>query len=233
MNHLSLSVIIPVLGEQKNINTCISSLRDIFGEQCEIIVADGSADGSTIECIEDPEVKSIISTPGRAIQMNAAAAVATKKILLFLHADTTLPANAPEVILESSKLPWFTAGAFNLAFDDQHPLLRLTAFVGNIRSRIERIPYGDQAPFVKADYFHSSAGFPEIPIMEDVEFFSRIRKKRLLIIISRESVRTSSRRYRKTGVIKCFLRNWLLRLLYLAGTPPTILAEMYKPNRDN
>lgn len=231
MHDFSISVIIPVLGEQENINTCISHLRDILGPETEIIVSDGDPQGSTIEKVQDPSAVTIISPAGRAFQMNAAAAVAKGEILLFLHADTTLPEKTAEIVRKTFTLPSVTASAFALSFDDNHPLTKLTAFVGNIRTRVERVPYGDQAPFIRAKVFHSLGGFPEIPIMEDVEFFQKIKKKRELIVIHRESVQTSARRYHQTGIVKCFLRNWMLRLLHFSGIAPSKLARMYKPNK--
>lgn len=231
MNHFSISIIIPVLEEQENINSCISNLREIFGSECEIIVSDGNKQGSTIKTVSDPAAVLINAAAGRAAQMNTAAAIATGEILVFLHADTRLSRKALSIIQQTFTLPSVTAGAFALSFDNSHPLLRLTAFVGNIRSRVERVPYGDQAPFIRAKDFHNLGGFPQIPIMEDVEFFQKIKKNRQLIVISRESVVTSSRRYLQTGIVKCFLRNWMLRLLHFSGISSFRLAKMYRPNK--
>lgn len=224
-----ISIIIPVLNEQHSINKCISAIRSTFGFLCEIIVCDGNKQASTVSGIEDSDVIKIVSRPGRAVQMNTAAAAASGDILLFIHADTTLPINAATIIHETFSLPSVSAGAFALSFDDAHPLMRLTSFVGNIRSRIERVPYGDQAPFIRTESFKKIGGFPEIAIMEDVELFQKLKRKKMLIVISRESIKTSSRRYRRTGIIKCFLRNWMLRLLHFAGVSPDRLIKFYSP----
>lgn len=162
--------------------------------------------------------------------MNTGAGVATGGILMFLHADTILPPNSGTLIREALDVPSSSAGAFNLSFDDYSRIMRLIAYVGNIRSRIERVPYGDQAPFIKKETFFKLGCFPLIPIMEDVEFFRNIKKKRLEIVILKESVITSARRYQKTGKVKCFLRNWLLRILHLCGLSPVTLKKMYSDN---
>lgn len=230
--HAPISVIIPVFNEQATINTGISNVRTSLGNECEIIVVDGSPSQSTNKSIKDKNVIKLSAESGRASQMNAGAEVAEGKILIFLHADTILPPNSATLIREALDVPGSSAGAFNLTFDDESRTMRLIAYVGNYRSRIERVPYGDQAPFIKKETFLKLGCFPLIPIMEDVEFFRNIKKKRLEIVILKESVITSARRYRKTGMVKCFLRNWLLRILHLCGVSPVTLKKMYSDNGD-
>ncbi len=225
-----ISVIIPVFNEQATINTCINNVRLNFGAICEIIAVDGSPSQSTNKSINDETVIKISAKSGRASQMNAGAEVATGEILIFLHADTILPPNSYTLIREALDAPSSSAGAFNLSFDDKSKTMRLIAYVGNIRSRMERVPYGDQAPFIKKETFFKLGYFPLIPIMEDVEFFKKIKKKRLEIVVLKESVITSARRYQKTGMVKCFLRNWLLRILHLCGVSPVTLKKMYSNN---
>lgn len=105
--------------------------------------------------------------------------------------------------------------------------MKAVAYVGDLRTRIERVPYGDQAPFISRKLFEKLGGFPEIAIMEDVEFFQKIKRNRLEIVILNEPVITSARRYLSTGPVRCFLRNWMLRILHLCGMSPDRLAGMY------
>ncbi len=224
----TLSIIIPVFNEQLLINTCIKGIKSNLGNEHEIIVVDGSPDNSTIPCISDKSIISVSSSAGRALQMNTGAMIATGDILIFLHADTTLPLNSASLIRDALVQPGVVAGAFSLSFDDKSFLSRLIAYMANIRTTLERVPYGDQAPFIKKETFVTIGGFPLIPIMEDVELFQDIKKRKLKIILLQKSIITSARRFKQTGMIRCFLRNWLLRILHTCGVSPFTLKKMYK-----
>ncbi|MBI9112288.1 TIGR04283 family arsenosugar biosynthesis glycosyltransferase [Maridesulfovibrio ferrireducens] len=230
--HTRISIIIPVFNEQATINSCLNNVKACLGNDCEIIVVDGSINGSTNICIEDKNIIKICGQAGRAAQMNAGAKMATGEILLFLHADTILPPNSAPLIREALDAPGAAAGAFSLNFDNNSATMRLISYVGNIRTRIERVPYGDQAPFIKKKTFLELGSYPLIPIMEDVEFFRNIKRKKLEIVILKESVTTSARRYKQMGMIRGFLRNWLLRILHLCGVSPFTLKKLYSDNGD-
>jgi hypothetical protein len=101
-----------------------------------------------------------------------------------------------------------------------------------IRTRITGIPYGDQAIFIKKDFFAGMNGYQEIPIMEDVELMRRIKKSGYKICIIPQRVSTSPRRWEKEGIIYCTLRNWALISLYLSGFKPEKLAKFYYREQD-
>ena len=226
-----ISVIIPVYDEAATIVSCIANVRQCCGENYEIIIVDGSADGSTLSAVNDDTVELLASSPGRAVQMNCGAQKAQGDILLFLHADTILPSTAGLLIRKALRAPCATAGAFKLGFDNSSRTMKLIAFVADLRSRIERVPYGDQAIFISKSTFHELGGYPEIPLMEDVEFFQTIKKQRKEIVILKESVTTSSRRYLATGPLRCAMRNTCLRVLHLLGVRAEILAAMYRKRK--
>jgi hypothetical protein len=100
--------------------------------------------------------------------------------------------------------------------------------MASLRSRITRIPFGDQAIFIRKAYFQKLGGFKDIPLMEDLEIMQRIKKKGDKICIIRCKVLTSPRRWEKEGILRCTLRNWLLQVLYFFGVPPYKLAKWYK-----
>lgn len=223
-----ISVIIPVYGEAETIASCIANVRECCGDNCEIIIVDGSADGSTLSAVNDDRVVLLASPPGRAVQMNCGAQNAQGDILLFLHADTILPHAADTLIRKALRAPCATAGAFKLAFDSSSRTMKLIAFIADLRCRIERVPYGDQAIFISKSTFYELGGYPEIPLMEDVELFQTIKKQRKEIVILKESVMTSARRYLATGPLRCALRNTCLRLLHRFGVRAETLATMYR-----
>ncbi|NDV21513.1 TIGR04283 family arsenosugar biosynthesis glycosyltransferase [Desulfovibrio sp. JC022] len=228
LSNLKISVIIPVYDEAETIRSCIANVKECCGENSEIIIVDGSADGSTMSAVVDDEVMLLSSPPGRAVQMNSGAQKAEGDVLLFLHADTTLPPDAGNLIRKALAAPCATAGAFKLGFDSSSRSMKLIAFLADLRCRVERVPYGDQAIFLPRTTFKKLGGFPEISLMEDVEFFQSIKKQRKEIVILKVAVITSARRYIDTGPLRCALRNTFLRVLHLYGVNPATLKNMYR-----
>lgn len=224
-----ISIIIPVLHESIIINNTLDYLYNINTKvNFEIIVVDGSEENDTLNAINHEQVIKISSPKGRGIQMNMGAKLATGNIFLFLHADTFLPVKGLEQIYYSLKQKDIVAGAFDLGINSKKNFYRIIEKTASIRSRLTRIPYGDQAIFVKKDYFFRIKGFQEIPIMEDVDLMRRIKKRKDKIIILPSKVFSSSRRWETEGVLYGTLRNWMLMLNYLMGISPDKLAVFYK-----
>jgi rSAM/selenodomain-associated transferase 2 len=226
---LRFSVVVPVLNEQEKIKTIIEHLRsqDSNGG-CEIIVVDGDPKGSTINLIQDKDVVTAVSEKGRAFQMNAGAALAHGEILLFLHADTRLPDSAFVKIWEVLQDDTYVGGAFDLGINSDRFGLKLIALRARLRCRRTRIPYGDQAIFLRRRYFEEIGCYKEIVFMEDVELMLRIKKRGDRIFIFRDRVKTSPRRWEKEGIIYTTVRNKIVANLYKLGVSPTKLAKYYR-----
>ena len=224
------SIIVPVLNEETAINSAIEHIGGLEGDSgaAEIIVVDGDTGGKTIGAIRDSNVITAVSKKGRGNQMNKGAALAKGDILVFLHADTRLPFNALTLIDSALYDPACMAGAFDLAIASERPIFRLIEKTVSLRSRLTRIPYGDQALFSRGDYFSAIGGFADIPIMEDVEIMRRIKKRGDPIVLIDQPVMTSARRWETEGVLYCTLRNRLLISLYLSGVSPERLATFYR-----
>ena len=193
----------------------------------EIIVVDGDPEKSTLQSIKDPDIIKIVSPAGRGVQMNHGARAATADLLLFLHADTVLPENALKAILGISRDKGVAAGAFDLAIGDAHPAFRIIEKVATLRSRITRIPFGDQAVFFKSECFWALGGYKPIALMEDVDIMRRLKKKGYKIRFIADSVITSARRWKKEGLVYTTLRNWMLQLLFYFGVSPEKLKMYY------
>ena len=224
----SISVIVPAYREAGNINASIGRLRKLpGGEGVEIIVVDGAPEGDTTGAIGDAEVITATSEKGRARQMNKGAEVATGDIFLFLHADTALPEGAFGMIREALDDGELAGGAFGLRFDSERLSMRLISWTAGMRSRMTRVPYGDQAIFLRRKYFKEMGGYEDIPLMEDVELMRRIRRSGGRIIILGASAVTSARKYLRDGVFFSAARNIALRMLYALGVSPDRLAKIY------
>lgn len=224
----TISVILPVWKEASIINHTIANiLSSEYRGDVEIIVVDGSAEGETIHAVQNKEAKKVISEKGRSWQMNSGASLAHGDILFFLHADTLLPKDALRAISSVMQGREFVGGAFDLGIDSHRTVFRLIETAASLRSRITRIPYGDQGIFIRKDYFHTIGGFKEIPLMEDVDLMRRIKKAGDKICILPLRVKTSPRRWEREGIIRCTLRNWSLIALYYLGIPSEKLAKHY------
>ena len=212
----------PVLNEAAGIRAALEALAPLRARGHEVIVVDGGSSDGTAQLAAGLCDRVLNASPGRAVQMNAGARAAGGDALLFLHADTRLPARADERILAS--LEDHLWGRFDVRIEGRHPLLRIVACAMNLRSRLTGIATGDQAIFVRRDAF---AGFAEIPLMEDVAF-SKAMKRRGRPACLRQRVRTSGRRWESRGVLRTIALMWRLRLAYAFGADPARLAEKYR-----
>ncbi len=224
---MTISVIIPVLQEEAVINEAIARLEAMADAGVEIIVVDGGPEAETLKAVNDSRVRKLTSGKGRGRQMNAGAEAAAGDILLFLHADTELPRQAFNDIRAAMGTERYAGGAFDLGIADDAPVFRMIERVSSLRSRLTCIPYGDQAIFVKRGYFRAIGGYSDVPIMEEVDLMRRIKKHGGRLCFIRARVKTSSRRWRNEGIIRCTLRNWTIMLLYLLGVSPGRLAKWY------
>lgn len=298
-----LSVVVPVLHEAHRIAELVGHVRALAAElppaTVELVVADGAPEGDTLTALQtargkdarraavampgkdvtgtDLSVRAVAAPRGRARQMNAGAAVARGRVLLFLHADTRLPAGAFPAVLralgvsphvagdndsdaaaapvaagsppdahgeavigrgesfvprDGDRIP--RAGAFALSIDASGVWFRVVEALANLRNRLTRTPYGDQAQFFQAGLFRAMGGYPDQPLMEDVEIMRRLRRQHYpgqpLTLLDLRAV-TSARRWRDEGAVRCTLRNICLRLLYALGVPAQILARWYRARK--
>jgi rSAM/selenodomain-associated transferase 2 len=224
----TISVILPVWNEASVINHTIANILSLgHSKDMEIIVVDGSAEGETIRAVQNQEVKKVVSEKGRSRQMNTGASLARGGILFFLHADTLLPKDALRAVSSAMQGKEFVGGAFDLGIDSPRHIFRVIETAASLRSRITRIPYGDQGIFIRKDYLHAIGGFKEIPLMEDVDLMRRIKKAGDKICILPLKVNTSPRRWEREGIVRCTLRNWTLITLFCLGFPPEKLARYY------
>jgi rSAM/selenodomain-associated transferase 2 len=218
---VKLSIVVPALDEAAAIGATLASLASLRARGHEVIVADGGSADATRALAGTLADRVIVAPRGRARQMNAGAAAAGGEALLFLHADTRLPANADQLILQA--LEGNSWGRFDVAIEGRAAMLPVIAFFMNLRSRLSGIATGDQAIFVRRDAF---GGFPEIALMEDIAFSEAMRRRSRPACL-RQKVVTSGRRWDERGVWRTMLVMWRLRFAYFLGAAPDDLARRY------
>lgn len=225
---MKISIIIPVYNEQCNIPATLNFLENCG---CEIIIVDGHPEDTTIKTIKNSTAALIHSGKGRGVQMNTGAKIASGDIFLFLHADTILPSDFLSLIDNTFLDKSVFAGAFDLGIDSPELKFRIIEKISSIRSRITKIPYGDQCIFIKKCEFERVGGFKNIPIMEDADLMMRLKKSGRKIKIIDKKVKTSPRRWKKEGTFYTTIRNWSIMTLFLLGIPAQKLARWYAPHK--
>jgi len=229
MEKIQFSIIVSVLHESDKIDLLIDHLNSLeCREGSEIIVVDGSPELDTIDAIRSEQVIKMSSAKGRGRQMNVGASVARGEILIFLHADTELPTGALRKIASVVGQDKYVGGAFELGIKSEKFAHKSLARLASIRCRLTRIPYGDQAIFIRRDYFKRIGGYKEIPLMEDVELMRRIKHFGEKICIVPARVMTSPRRLQEEGFVYTSVRNTVLFSMYVLGVSPEKLAHFYK-----
>ncbi len=223
---MPLSIIIPTLNEGHQIAAILTRLQGYRSQGVEIILVDGGSSDRTVELATHLADRVITSAAGRATQMNAGATLATGGVLLFLHADTILPDHAPQLILQGLSRARYRWGRFDVTIAGNHFFLAVIGWFMNHRSRLTGIATGDQAIFMTHTVFDQLGGFPDQPLMEDVEMTSRLRKLGPPLCLH-ERVITSGRRWEKQGVWRTIWLMWRLRLQYFLGAKPADLHRSY------
>ncbi|MFZ0614746.1 MAG: TIGR04283 family arsenosugar biosynthesis glycosyltransferase [Desulfobacterales bacterium] len=219
-----ISVVIPALNEAAGISDTVRQAQK--AQRVEVIVVDGGSRDDTADIAGRLGARVLPANPPRARQMNAGAAAASGEILLFLHADTRLPAGYDALVRAALSRSGVAAGAFALLIDSARPSLRFMAQAATWRSRRLEAPYGDQALFFTAATFRNVGGFPNLPIMEDFELVRRLKRKGRIVVLP-VPVTTSARRWLHVGVWKTWLINQLGITAYLLGIAPATIARFY------
>ncbi|UYG09730.1 TIGR04283 family arsenosugar biosynthesis glycosyltransferase [Halomonas sp. M4R1S46] len=224
-----LSIIVPTLDEAGTIAATLDALRAYRERGAEVIVVDGGSRDDTVALAEPLATRVGVAAPGRARQMNAGARLARAHRLLFLHADTRLPPDADRRIAAAlaGRHRW---GRFDIRLAGRHPLLPVIARAMTLRSRLTGIATGDQALFMTREAFDAVGGFPDQPLMEDIEMSRRLKR------LSRPAclpgpVVSDGRRWERRGAWRTLLLMWWLRYRYWRGAAPERLARHYRDVR--
>ena len=232
---MPISVIIPTLNEERTITATLAHTASLGFD--ELIVVDGGSTDKTPALLESYRLSTqssalspvlwVTAPPGRARQMNEGAKASRGEILLFLHADTQLPGDANIVIHTALADRRMVGGRFDVRFDRPSVWGTIISKTMNWRSRLSGLATGDQALFVRRPLFEQMGGFADIPLMEDIEFCRRLKRKGATAALT-ATVITSFRRWEEQGPLQTILLMWTLRFLYWIGISPSRLVQWYK-----
>jgi rSAM/selenodomain-associated transferase 2 len=218
----SLSIVIPTLDEEAVIATALANARE---HADEVLVSDGGSVDRTCAIVRDLGIEPIVGAPGRGAQIRRATARASGEVILVQHADTLLPPIAGRNVRDAVAAG-AVGGGFLVRFTGGPAAYRLGERFVNWRTRVGRMPLGDQAQFATREALDAVGGFPDWPILEDVDLIRRLRRLGPLAVIP-DPVSTSARRFTTRGGPRTVALNWLLFSLYFAGVSPRRLARLY------
>jgi rSAM/selenodomain-associated transferase 2 len=192
------------------------------------VVVDGGSTDATRAIAAAHGARVLVTGPGRARQMSAGARAAKGDVLVFLHADTRLGRQHLAAVEQALAEPGIGFGSFAIELDRPGVAPRLIAAAANLRTRLDRTPYGDQAVFVRRAAFEQVGGFPDVPLLEDVLLARALRAAGAgYRFLRAPRVTTSARRWERDGMVARTLRNWATRGLFELGVSPRRLASFY------
>lgn len=223
---MRLAIVVPALNEEEALRR---NLPAALAAADEVVVSDGGSADRTVEVARQLGARVVSGPPGRGVQLTRgaeAAEAAEADILLFLHADTRLPPDGARAIRQAVA-DGAIGGAFCVRFDVDRPMLRLGARLINLRTRLTRLPLGDQAQFVTREGFRRLQGFRDWPILEDLDFAFRMKREGRTVLIE-DRVTTGARRFVEQGIVRTVSTNWLIWMLFLLGVSPRRLARLYR-----
>ncbi len=224
---MRLSIIVPALDESATITATLAALQPLRALGHEVLVADGGSRDATLLIARLLADRAFVAPRGRATQMNAGAAAAGGDVLLFLHADSTLPSVAAGAIRAALDrgAQW---GRFDVRITGRPWILKVVAPAMNLRSRLSGIATGDQGIFVTREAFARAGGFPPIPLMEDVALSRALKRVAGRPACLRERIVTSGRRWETHGPWRTIFTMWRLRAAFALGADPVRLARLYR-----
>lgn len=223
---MRVSVVIPTLNEASELSETLAHLR-LAGPVAEVIVADGGSRDGTVDLARAAGCQVIAAPRGRGFQLRAGAQAATGDAILFLHADTWLPAGGIDALVETLHHPGIVGGAFGKAFRTPHWLMIGSRWKCRVRMHLWRFAYGDQGVFVLRSVLERIGGVPAVPLMEEHELFRRLVLEGN-VELANATVLTSARRFRSAGILATYLRMIVIEIAWRLGVAPGVLARAYR-----
>jgi len=223
-SNLSVGIIVPVYNEGATLDYYLSRLYEVTRGKYPVVVVDGGSSDNSRAIARRYFHTEAVPHPNRGAQLNHGARCLTTDVLLFLHADSELPRGFDFYVRNALAEENVVGGCFRLQFDRAHPLLK--AYCWFTRFPLRFFHFGDQGFFIRSDVFREMGGFTPLPFLEDVDFLKRLKKYGKFVTVS-AGVKTSARRFVRTGILRQQLRNVFLVALFELGVAAERLARVY------
>jgi len=221
-----LAIVMPTLNEEAAMR---ANLPAALEQADELVVSDGGSGDRTREVAASLGARVVAGAAGRGAQLNRGVAATSAELLLFLHADTTLPEGAADAV-RAAIARGCCGGGFRVRFEPTRPLLRFIGAFSNARSRLTGVALGDQAQFATRAAFDQLGGYREWPLLEDLDFARRLERAGRVAVLPL-AVSSSARRFERRGPLRTVLTNWLIWTLFACGVPPSRLVRLYRDVR--
>jgi rSAM/selenodomain-associated transferase 2 len=219
----AISVIVPIRSEDATTAERLVPLLE--SGEAELIVVSRGPDPPAEQAFRLLRGSVLHVEGNRGLRLDRGARSATGQILFFLHADSRPPENALGLIRRCIQ-EGAAAGAFSLSYEGAGPALRWIAFWANVRTRLLRLPFGDQGLFCRREAYERAGGFRDLPICDDLDLVRRLKRCGRFVILPQPMV-TSPRRYLERGALQQVLTNWKVLAGYYLGVSPERLARWY------
>jgi rSAM/selenodomain-associated transferase 2 len=227
MDIVSVSIIIPTLNEESYIELVLQRITSIGGFK-DLIVVDGGSSDRTVELAQ--KYATVVSCKcGRSRQMNYGAKRALGNILWFIHADCLPHPQSLSAIRQTMQSDHIVGGAFQYQLDATGFIYRISEYLSNHKNRFLNLIYGDMGIFVRRNVFDNLKGYRDMLLMEDMDLCKRLKIRGKIVILPYK-MRSSARRWEKTGPLKNITQNWILQISWMLGVPPDKLARFYPFN---
>ena len=223
---MRISIIVPVLNEAAILEKFLHQLRDVASDS-EIIVVDGKSEDASGSIARELADRVLQAPRGRARQMNAGAQLACGQALWFVHADSEVPQDSLEAINQALSNPKMVGGCFRLQIASARPIFRTRDAIANFLVDVFGIAFGDRGLFCRRQTFAEIGGYPELAVLEDAEFYRRLRGYGEVVQV-KQTIRTSSRRYMELGPFTTMFFYTLVIFLYALRVPHTILEKIIR-----
>jgi rSAM/selenodomain-associated transferase 2 len=223
---MGISLIVPVLNEEEILRPFLQHIRALV-PGCEIVVVDGGSRDRSFEIARELADKAVRASKGRGAQMNAGAGIAGGDIFWFVHVDSIVSGCSVRAIEQALADPKIVGGCFRLRIESPRWIYRARDAVGNGLVGLGAVPLGDRGFFCRRDAFTSINGYPEIPLLEDAEFYLKLRKCGRVRQLP-ETIRTSARRYETLGPFATVCFYGFIMTLYVLRIPRPLLEKIVR-----
>ena len=224
----NVAIVIPTKIIDSNLASLLDHLLKKTSVEIVVVKTDECSVEGSLRFRREPQITLVTAQASRGGQIRQGIVNSKSHFIWVLHADSVIDDSTITAITEMARRPDKVWGRFNLALTPSTRMLQLISFLINWRSRKTKICTGDQGMFFHRSLICGIGGFPDQPLMEDVEVSKRLKREYAdLFLPAEQIIHTSGKRWLENGYVKTILLMWSLRIRYFLGASPEILYGEY------